>query len=68
MQPSGSTAAHLLHPLWTELSDLPFSFCYILLSLTIYTHAKWNRGSLAMYMMKYDIVIETPGWPHNNNP
>ena len=24
MQPSGSTAAHLLHPPWTELSDLPF--------------------------------------------
>ena len=21
-----------------------------------------------MYMMKHDIVIETPGWPHNNIP
>ena len=26
MQPSGSTAAHHLHPPWTELSDLPFCF------------------------------------------
>ena len=26
--------------------------------------SKWNRGS----MMKHDIVIETPGWPHNNIP
>ena len=29
------------------------------------SNAKWNRGS---YMMKHDIVIETPGWPHNNIP